>query len=59
MTSAVDLAHAVAADLGPDVEAAVAAPPTDDKSRAIGITEAMAVGGFLVQCAQLVRHQHL
>jgi Protein of unknown function (DUF1353) len=53
MTTADDLARAVAADLGPDVEAAVATPPADDKTRAFGITEAMATGGFLVQCAQV------
>ena len=51
MLSDHDLARAVAADLGPDVLAAVEAPPADDRTRAFGITEAMAVGGFLVQAA--------
>lgn len=47
------LARAVAADLTPDVQAAVEAPPVDDRTRAIGITEAMAVAGFIIQCAQV------
>lgn len=45
------LALSVATDLGPDVIAAVEAPPSD--TRALGLTETMAIGGFLIQCAQL------
>src|SRR5262245_14319895 len=48
-----NLARSVAADLGTDVLAAVEAPPADDRTRAFGITEAMAVGGFLAQCAHI------
>jgi hypothetical protein len=48
-----DLARAVAAEQGAEVLAAVEAPPPDDKTRAFDITVAMAVAGFLVQCAQV------
>jgi hypothetical protein len=47
-----DLARAVAADLGADVLAAIDAPPHEDAARAFGIPETMAIGGFLVSCAQ-------
>lgn len=53
MTATEDLARAVAADLGPDVLAYVDAPPTDDRTRAFGITEAAATAGLLIQCAGL------
>jgi hypothetical protein len=53
----IDLARAVAADLGADlgqdVLAAVEAPSSEERTRAIGVTEAIAIGGFLVQCAQV------
>ncbi|WP_008544410.1 DUF1353 domain-containing protein [Bradyrhizobium sp. CCGE-LA001] len=48
-----DLARAVAADLGPEVLASLDGPASDGRTRTFGITEAMAIGGFLVQCAQL------
>ena len=48
-----DLARAVAEDLGDDVLAAIDKPQPEDATRAFGIPEAMAVGGFIVQCAQL------
>jgi len=47
-----DLARAVAADLGADVLAAIEEPPPEDATRALGIPEAMAIGGFLVSAAQ-------
>lgn len=47
-----DLARAIAADLGPDVLAAIEAPQPEDATRALGIPEAMAIGGFLVSAAQ-------
>lgn len=47
-----ELALAVAANLGPDVVAAVEAPQAADV-RAIGITEGMAIAGFLTQCVQM------
>ncbi len=43
-----ELARAVASDLGPEVAAAVENP-----SVARGLPEAMAVGGFVLSCAQL------
>ncbi|MGE0699509.1 MAG: DUF1353 domain-containing protein [Hyphomicrobiaceae bacterium] len=49
-----ELARAVAAEEGPDVIAALdGAPRAGDGTRAFGVTEAMAIAGFLVQCAQL------
>ena len=47
-----ELAHAVAAELGEDVLAAVEAPQPDDATRAFGIPEAMVIGGFVISCAQ-------
>ena len=52
LTSEQDLTRSIAADLGPDVLAAIAAPPPEDATRSFGIPEAMAIGGFLVSCAQ-------
>lgn len=49
---AIDLARAAAVDFGHDVVTAVEAPPSN--TRSLGIPEAMAIGGFLVQCAQAV-----
>ncbi|MEH2626091.1 hypothetical protein V1292_004146 [Bradyrhizobium sp. AZCC 1719] len=49
-----DLAHAVAADLGPEVLASLEVASSDDRARALNVTEAMAIGGFLVQCAQVI-----
>lgn len=49
-----DLARAVAADLGDDVLAAVEERPSPEATRAFGVGEAVAVGGFLLACAQLV-----
>ena len=48
-----NIARAAAADLGPDVLAAIDAPQADDRTRAFGISEAAAIGGFLVQAATL------
>ncbi|WP_052435608.1 DUF1353 domain-containing protein [Bradyrhizobium japonicum] len=48
-----DLARAVAADLGPEVLASLDAPAADGHTRTFGLTEAMAIAGFLVQCAQV------
>jgi hypothetical protein len=48
-----DLARAVAADLGSEVLAAVEMPSSDDRTRALSLTGAMAVASFLVQCASL------
>ena len=47
-----DLARAIAADLGADVLAALDEPPPEDATRALGIPEAMAIGGFLMSAAQ-------
>lgn len=55
MNDADELARSVAADLGPDVLAAVD-HPADDTTRSFGISEAAAIAGLLVQCAQLA-HQ--
>ena len=51
-----DLARAVAEDLGDDVMEAIDAPQPEDAPRALGIPEAMAIGGFVVQCASII-HQ--
>ncbi len=48
-----ELARAAAADLGPDVIAAVEKPVADDEVRGLPVSDAMAIGGFLVSCAQL------
>lgn len=48
---ALDLARAVAQDLGDDVVAQVNMGSTGDASRGVG--EAVAVGGFLLQCAHV------
>jgi hypothetical protein len=49
-----ELARAVAADLGPDVLASVETPSLDDRTRAFSTTEATAIAGFLLQCAQVI-----
>jgi hypothetical protein len=52
-----ELARLVAADLGADVLAAVEKPvPPGEATRALGLTEAMMVAGFLMSCAQLAVH---
>lgn len=48
------LARAVAADLGDDVLAAVEERPSPEATRAFGVTEAVAIGGFLLACARTV-----
>ena len=47
-----ELARAVASDLGPEIAAAVENPPGAETVRG-GLPEAMAVGGFVLSCAQL------
>jgi hypothetical protein len=48
-----DLARSVAADMGPDIAAETDKAIQGEATRAFGLTEAMAMGGFITQCAQL------
>ncbi len=48
-----DLARAVAAEMGGDVAAETEKALRGETSRAFGIGEAMAVAGFIAQCAQI------
>jgi len=47
-----ELAKMVAMDLGVEVQSSIDAPPTDDRSRAFGISEGAALAGIVMQCAQ-------
>lgn len=53
MTEPEILARAVAEDLGSDVRAALDNPPSGDAARSFAVPEAVAIAGFLLQCAQL------
>lgn len=53
MTNADDLARSVAAEFGPDVEAALAAEPSADATRAFGVTEALMIAGLIGQVVQI------
>lgn len=48
-----DLARSVAVDLGPDVRSALDSASPGNAARSLGLPEALAIGGFLLQCAQL------
>ena len=48
-----DLARAVAAELGGDVAADTELALTTEKTRSFGVVEAMSIGSFLVNSAQL------
>lgn len=53
MTKADDLAQAVAAEFGADVQAALEGRPTVEATRAFGVSEAIMVAGLIGQAAQI------